>query len=98
MTEKQKRFLEEFKTVAISNEITDRFSKVVVERMEEISRTALAANNPIHSLEDELAAAFRVLADSMYNALDTTGQSVCDTFTKMCSSVLYFVSKGGKQK
>ena len=88
MTEKQKRFLEECKTVAISNEITDRFSKVVVERMEEISRTALAANNPIHSLEDELAAAaFRVLADSMYNALDTTGQSVCDTFTKMCSSV-----------
>ena len=96
MTEKQKRFLEECKTVAISNEITDRFAKVVVERMEEISRTALAANNPVHRLEDALVvAAFKTLADSMYNALDTMDKSVCDIFMELCDPVLYFVSKEG---
>ncbi len=98
MTEKQKRFLEECKIVTISNKITDRFVKAAAARMEEISGMALAVNNPVDTFEQPLmAAAFKILADSMYNALSATGQNVCDTFTELCEQVLFFVQEESKE-
>ncbi len=101
MTEKQKRFLEEYKRYATaedSGQFVDQFAQAVVERAEEICRTALYANNPTTRLENTLmAAAFKILADSMYNALSATGQSVCDTFTELCEPTLYFVQEEDKE-
>lgn len=101
MTEKQKKFLEEYKRYATSEaggQFVDQFSQAIVERAEEICRTALYANNPTTRLENALmAAAFKVLADSMYNALSATAQNVCDIFTELCEPTLYFVQEENKE-
>lgn len=98
MTEKQKRFMEECKIVTISNKITDRFVKAAAARMEEISCMALAVNNPVDTFEQPLiVAAFKTLADTMYNALDATEQHVCDIFTEICEPTLYFTQEENKE-
>ena len=102
MTEKEKKFFNIFKSCAMSGGFSDletkkEFVVAAVERMEEISQTAIHAVDPISGIERPLlAAAIKGLAETLYCSLDKTEQGACDEFIKMFVPVMITVPRAVK--
>lgn len=99
MTEKEKNFLDAFKAVLIfggfsDKEVKAKFDEAAVERMEEIGQTALSAVDPINDYEKPLfTAAFKMVANMLYNSLDDSEKGACEVFMKMCKTTLIRLPK-----
>ncbi len=107
MTEKEMKFFKVVKSYAMSGGFSDvkikkEFVIAAVERMEEMSRAALRAVDPISEIERPLlAAAIKRLAETLYCSLDKTEQGACDdlikTFVPVMITIPREVKEGGQK-
>ena len=104
MTEKEKNFLNVCKNITMSGGFSDKkaveeFVAAAVERMEEISQTALNAVNSVSGIEKPLlAVSFKAIADTLYSSLNKAEQDAYGEFIKMAIPVMISVPERSRSK